>query len=75
MNGVTTALSAVLRCAPDGVRPCVYTHANAAAERPGYVALRAPGIGIPFYREMKVYAPRLRALRARVKADGADLST
>ncbi len=73
MNGVTTALAAVLRCAPDGVRPCIYTHANAAAERPGYVALRAPGIGIPFYREMKVYAPRLRALRARVKADGADL--
>ena len=73
MNGVTTALSALLRCAPDGVRPCIYTHANAAAERPGYAALRAAGIGVPFYREMKMYAPRLRALRARVRADGADL--
>ena len=70
---MTTALSALLRYAPDGIRPCIYTHADTAADRPGYVALRAPRFGIPFYSEMKVYLPRLRALRARVKADGADL--
>ena len=70
---MTTALSAVLRYAPDGIRPCIYTHSDTAADRPGYVALRAPGFGIPFYSEMKMYVPRLRALRARVMADGADL--
>ena len=57
---MTTALSALLRYAPDGIRPCIYTHADTAADRPGYVALRAPGFGIPFYSEMKVYLPRLR---------------
>ena len=73
VNGVTTALSALLRYAPPGVEPCVYTHSDRTAERPGYVAMPAPGIGLPFYREMRVYLPRLWALCARVRADGIDL--
>ena len=73
VNGVTTALSALLRHAPPGVDPCVYTHSDRAVERPGYVALRAPGIGLPFYREMRVHLPRLRSLCARVPADDVDL--
>ena len=73
VNGVTTALSALLRYAPPGVDPCVYTHSDRTAERPGYVAMPAPGIGLPFYREMRVYLPRLWALCARVRADGIDL--
>ena len=55
------------------MEPCVYTHSDRAVERPGYVALRAPGIGLPFYREMRVHLPRLRALCARVRADDVDL--
>ena len=73
VNGVTTTLSALLRHAPPGVEPCVYTHSDEAVERPGYVAMPAPGVGLPFYREMRVYLPRLRALSARVRADGAHL--
>ena len=73
VNGVTTTLSALLRHAPAGVEPCVYTHADRAEERPGYVALSAPGVGLPFYRRMRVHLPRLRALCARVRADGARL--
>ena len=73
VNGVTTTLSALLRHAPPGVEPCVYTHSDRAVERPGYVAMPAPGAGLPFYREMRVYLPRLRALSARVRADGVQL--
>ena len=73
VNGVTTTLSALLRHAPPGVEPCVYTHSDEAVERPGYVAMPAPGVGLPLYREMRVYLPRLRALSARVRADGAHL--
>ncbi len=73
VNGVTTALSALLRHAPPGIEPRIYTHADRAEDRPGYIALRAPGIGLPFYHGMRVYLPRLRALCARVRADGIQL--
>lgn len=73
VNGVTTALSALLRYAPPGVEPRVYTHSDRAVERPGYLALRAPGVGLPFCREMRVYLPRLRRLCARARADRVQL--
>ena len=73
VNGVTTTLTALLRHAPAGVAPRIYTHAETGVDQPGYLALPAPGIGLPFYREMKVYLPRLRALAARARADGIDL--
>ena len=73
VNGVTTTLSALLRYAPSGVRPRIYTHSDIAADEPGYLALEAPGIGIPFYREMKVYLPRFRRLCAEARRDGIEL--
>ena len=73
VNGVTTTLSALLRYAPSGVRPRVYTHSDIAADEPEYLALGAPGIGIPFYREMKVYLPRFRRLCAEARRDGIEL--
>ena len=73
VNGVTTTLSAVLRYAPAGLTPRIYTHAGTPADRPDYLALTAPGVGIPFYREMRIYAPRIGALRAHARADGIDL--
>ena len=74
VNGVTTTLSALLRYAPAGVAPRIYTHADAAADEPGYLALPARGLGLPFYREMKVYLPRLRA-SARGRARTASTSS
>ena len=73
VNGVTTTLSALLRYAPSGVRPRIYTHSDIAADEPEYLALEAPGIGIPFYREMKVYLPRFRRLCAEARRDGIEL--
>ncbi len=70
---MTTVLSAVLQYAPPDVRPRIYTHSEAAADLPDYFAVRARGIGIPFYREMKIYLPRVRTLLEQTRADGADL--
>ncbi len=44
VNGVTTTLSALLRYAPSGVRPRIYTHSDMAADEPEYLALGAPGM-------------------------------
>ena len=73
VNGVTTVLSALLRHAPATVAPRIYTVAGDEVIRPDYLALRAPGMGIPFYHEMKIYAPRVRALGAHARADGIDV--
>lgn len=71
VNGVTTTLRAVLRHAPAGVEPRVYTLADLDVRERDYLALRAIGVGIPYYREMRMYLPRLRALAHAVRADGA----
>ncbi len=73
VNGVTTTLSALLRYAPSGVRPRIYTHSDMAADEPEYLALGAPGMGIPFYREMKIHLPRFRRLCASARRDGSEL--
>ena len=70
VNGVTTTLKALLSHAPLDVRPHIYTFAGEAAHRPGYTALRSWGLPIPFYREMRMYLPRLAELRARLAMDG-----
>ena len=62
-----------MRYAPPGVRPRIYTHSDVAADEPEYLALGAPGMGIPFYREMKIYLPRFRTLCAEARADRSDL--
>lgn len=73
INGVTTTLTAVLRHAPADLRPRIYTASSLGADHPDYLALRSPGVGIPFYREMKMYLPRWRAYLDRVRQDGVDL--
>ncbi len=70
VNGVTTALTAVLRHAPSDVLPRIYTAADLDCDQPQYLSLRSPGIGIPFYREMKMYVPRWRQYLRRVMDDG-----
>lgn len=73
VNGVTTALSAVLAHAPDDIRVRVYTCESKATSRSDYLALRGIGIGIPFYSEMKMYAPPFRRFLAAARADRIDL--
>jgi glycosyltransferase involved in cell wall biosynthesis len=73
VNGVTTALSAVLDYAPSDVRPRIYTAGILASDQPDYLALRSLPLPIPFYRGMHVYVPKLRQYLRRVRADGVDV--
>jgi glycosyltransferase involved in cell wall biosynthesis len=73
VNGVTTTLRAVLEHAPDDIDVRVYTCDGEGLETPDYLALPAFGFGIPFYREMKIYAPPLRRILRHAVADGIDL--
>ena len=60
VNGVTTTLAAALDHAPDDLNLRVYTCDEAGAETGDYLSLAAFGVGIPFYREMKMYLPPSR---------------
>lgn len=73
VNGVTTTLNAVLRHAPEDVKPCVFTLSDLGVREPDYVALISRGAGIPYYREMRLYAPRVGALGREVRAFGASV--
>lgn len=73
INGVTTTLTAVLRYAPPDIKARIYTAAALGADQPDYLALRSLGVGIPFYREMKMYWPHWRQYLERVKRDGVDV--
>jgi glycosyltransferase involved in cell wall biosynthesis len=73
VNGVTTTLRAVLEHAPPDVRSRIYTCEGQHVEQPEYLALKALGMGIPFYREMKMYLPPLCRLLSRAAADRIDL--
>jgi glycosyltransferase involved in cell wall biosynthesis len=72
-NGVTTTLRALLRYAPEGIEPRIYTCAPEPETRPDYLAFQSPGVGIPFYREMRMYLPRLRAFRRALIDDGVQV--
>jgi glycosyltransferase involved in cell wall biosynthesis len=73
VNGVTTTLRAVLDHAPDDLDLRIYTCESVGIDSVDYLSLPAFGIGIPFYREMKVYLPRFRRLLRHAVADGIDL--
>jgi glycosyltransferase involved in cell wall biosynthesis len=73
VNGVTTTLRAVLAHTPADLQVRVYAAAAHASAADGYVALRSPGVGIPFYREMSLHWPRFAAVRSRIARDGADV--
>jgi glycosyltransferase involved in cell wall biosynthesis len=73
VNGVTTTLRAVLRYAPAGIEPRVYTAARMATNTPDYFALPSLGVPIPFYAEMKVYLPRVGAYLRQARADRIDV--
>ena len=73
VNGVTTTLRAVLAHTPPGVHVRVYTAAGSPVDTPQYLAVRALGMPLPFYGEMRIYAPPLRQLREAARADAIDV--
>ena len=73
VNGVTTALRAVLDHAPDGMRLRVYTAAAVAKTDADYLALASFGMPIPFYGDMRMYVPRLAAFLRHARADGINV--
>jgi glycosyltransferase involved in cell wall biosynthesis len=60
----------VLKYSPSGIQPRIYTASDLAVAMPDYLAVKSAGIGIPYYREMRIYAPRLRAFARAAAADG-----
>ena len=68
VNGVTTTLRAVLEHAPPDIEPRIYTCEDRTIDRPDYLALKAFGVGIPYYSEMKMYAPPFRRFLRRAAA-------
>ena len=73
INGVTTTLTAALRHAPPSLRLRVYTAATLAVETPEYLAVRSPGMPIPFYGDMRMYLPRLFEFVDHARADRIDV--
>jgi len=73
INGVTTTLTAVLRHAPADIKVRIYTAAALGSDQPDYLALASYGVGIPFYREMKMYLPHWQQYLDRVRRDGVDV--
>jgi glycosyltransferase involved in cell wall biosynthesis len=73
VNGVTTTLAAALEHAPDDLNLRVYTCDDAGAETGDYLSLAASGVGIPFYREMKMYLPPVRKFLRHARADGIEV--
>lgn len=73
INGVTTTLTAALRYAPSSLRLRVYTAATLAIDTPEYLAVRSFGVPIPFYRDMRMYVPRLFEFVSRARADRIDV--
>lgn len=73
VNGVTTTLKALLRWCPPDIRARIYTADAHGTDDSSYLALRSLGVGIPFYREMKMYVPRLAAYVNHARADRVGL--
>jgi glycosyltransferase involved in cell wall biosynthesis len=73
VNGVTTTLRAVLEHAPDDLDLRIYTCDRVGIESGEYLSLPALGVGIPFYREMKVYAAPFRRFLRHAVADGVEV--
>jgi glycosyltransferase involved in cell wall biosynthesis len=69
VNGVTTALGAVLAGAPADVAVRVYTASRLGSDTPQYLALPSWGVGVPFYPDMLMYWPPYRALLRRLADD------
>jgi len=72
INGVTTTLKAVLQFS-ERVEPRVYTAADLGVQTAQYFATPSIGIGLPWYREMRIYWPRLSSFSKALERDGVDV--
>jgi glycosyltransferase involved in cell wall biosynthesis len=73
VNGVTTTLKAVLKYADDRARPRVLTAGDERVDTPEYFAASSIGMGLPWYRDMRVYLPRLRQFARELRRQRADV--
>jgi len=73
LNGVTTTLTAAIRCAPAGMRLRIYTAATLPAVQEDYLALGSAGLPVPFYPEMRMYLPRLFSYVEHARHDQLDV--
>jgi glycosyltransferase involved in cell wall biosynthesis len=73
VNGVTTTLRAVLGWAPADMSLRVYTASHIGVAEPDYLALRSFGVGVPFYRGMQIYFPRLLSFLSHARHDDITL--
>lgn len=69
VNGVTTTWRAVLQATAAAREVRIYTAADEAVDLPDYFAAASFGCGLPWYRDMRVYLPRLRRFRRQVQRD------
>jgi glycosyltransferase involved in cell wall biosynthesis len=72
VNGVTTTLKAVLQFGREAA-PRIYTAADVDIDTPEYFAAGSLGVGLPWYREMRIYWPRLRRFARQLAADQIDV--
>jgi glycosyltransferase involved in cell wall biosynthesis len=73
INGVTTTLRALLRYSSGNVQPRIYTASDVACASPFYYAVRAPGVGLPLYRDMRIHWPRVRAFARELRQTPVDV--
>ena len=69
-NGVTTTWRAVLSQADASQSVRIYTASDASVEQPDYLSVASFGVGLPWYREMRIYLPAVRRFMRQVVNDG-----
>jgi glycosyltransferase involved in cell wall biosynthesis len=73
VNGVTTALRALVDNVPPMIAPRIYTCEGQPRHEANYFACAGPGFAIPFYRDMKIYVPSVGRLIAEARREGVNL--
>jgi glycosyltransferase involved in cell wall biosynthesis len=71
MNGVTTRLRALVRCAPRDVRPRIYTASAVEVDEPDFLAARAAGLPIYDRGSARMYIPPLCRFQRHLTRDAA----
>jgi glycosyltransferase involved in cell wall biosynthesis len=70
VNGVTTTWRAVLQAAEASRAVRIFTASDGETDLPDYFAAASFGVGLPWYRDMRVYLPRLGRFARQLRTDG-----
>ena len=73
VNGVTTTLKAVLRHVPMAWHARIYTAGDAGTSTDTYFCASGLAAPIPWYRDMRVYLPRIASFARELRRHGVDL--